>query len=59
MLSIPPLNNQCTVPRQKNGAGGIRTPVSVQSIAGVYTCSRFFDLNARTAADSLPLVQSR
>jgi len=39
-----------------SGAGGIRTPVSVQSIGSFYTDSRCFDFEPQTASDSLLLI---
>lgn len=41
-----------------NGAGGNRTPVPKRPTRRFYACSRWFDLNLRTAIDSLPPVQS-
>lgn len=40
-----------------NGAGGIRTPVSVRAWVGVYTFSRSFDLSTTTTIDSLRRTQ--
>lgn len=42
---------------QRNGAGGIRTPVPGQSAQRFYACSRCFHLGHRTAIDSVPMTQ--